>query len=125
MSSANFLTKKERNAVFGFTFLFGTPDENRTHNCPLGGDCYIHLTTEALLFFFNDSRHEYLRFCSGHRRRLLARTHNCPLHIIIAIIHPFYKKSNRFSKLIKTCLWDFGITKSYIHYNKKLFLRAF
>ena len=26
---------------------FGTPDENRTHNCPLGGDCYIHLTTEA------------------------------------------------------------------------------
>ena len=28
---------------------FGTPDENRTHNCPLGGDCYIHLTTEAYL----------------------------------------------------------------------------
>ena len=27
--------------------FFGTPDENRTHNCPLGGDCYIHLTTEA------------------------------------------------------------------------------
>lgn len=25
----------------------GTPDQNRTDNCPLGGDCYIHLTTEA------------------------------------------------------------------------------
>ncbi len=30
--------------------LIGTPDENRTHNCPLGGDCYIHLTTEAYFF---------------------------------------------------------------------------
>ena len=26
---------------------FGTPGGNRTHNCPLGGGCYIHLTTEA------------------------------------------------------------------------------
>ena len=26
---------------------FGTPGENRTHNGPLGGGCYIHLTTEA------------------------------------------------------------------------------
>ena len=25
----------------------GTPGENRTHICPLGGGCYIHLTTEA------------------------------------------------------------------------------
>lgn len=25
----------------------GTPGGNRTHNCPLGGGCYIHLTTEA------------------------------------------------------------------------------
>ena len=29
------------------TFLFGTPGGNRTHNGPLGGGCYIHLTTEA------------------------------------------------------------------------------
>ena len=35
--------------------FFGTPDENRTHNCPLGGGCYIHLTTEAYLIF-DDSR---------------------------------------------------------------------
>ena len=26
---------------------FGTPSENRTHNCPLGGGRYIHLTMEA------------------------------------------------------------------------------
>ena len=26
---------------------FGTPCGNRTHNGPLGGDCYIHLTKEA------------------------------------------------------------------------------
>ena len=26
---------------------FGTPGGNRTHNGPLGGGCYIHLTTEA------------------------------------------------------------------------------
>ena len=25
----------------------GTPSGNRTHNCPLGGGCYIHLTMEA------------------------------------------------------------------------------
>lgn len=25
----------------------GTPGGNRTHNGPLGGGCYIHLTTEA------------------------------------------------------------------------------
>ena len=24
-----------------------TPSRNRTYNCPLGGGCYIHLTTEA------------------------------------------------------------------------------
>ena len=29
------------------TVFFGTPGENRTHNEPLGGVCYIHLTTEA------------------------------------------------------------------------------
>lgn len=26
---------------------FGTPGGNRTHNCPLGGGCYIHLTKET------------------------------------------------------------------------------
>ena len=29
---------------------FGTPSENRTHNCPLGGGRYIHLTMEANYF---------------------------------------------------------------------------
>ena len=29
------------------TVFFGTPGETRTHNEPLGGVCYIHLTTEA------------------------------------------------------------------------------
>lgn len=32
--------------------IFGTPDGNRTHNGPLGGDCYIHLTTEAYIYDF-------------------------------------------------------------------------
>ncbi len=27
--------------------LDGTPGGNRTHNGPLGGGCYIHLTTEV------------------------------------------------------------------------------
>ena len=27
--------------------FFGTLCENRTHNCPLGGGCYIHLTKRA------------------------------------------------------------------------------
>ena len=27
--------------------VHGTPGGNRTHNGPLGGGCYIHLTTEA------------------------------------------------------------------------------
>ena len=31
------------------SFLFGTPAGNRTRNGPLGGGCYIHLTTEAYL----------------------------------------------------------------------------
>ena len=29
------------------SLTFGTPGGNRTHNGPLGGGCYIHLTTEA------------------------------------------------------------------------------
>ena len=28
----------------------GTPGGNRTHNGPLGGGCYIHLTTEAKIY---------------------------------------------------------------------------
>lgn len=32
-------------------FSFGTPSGNRTHNCPLGGGRYIHLTMEACAFF--------------------------------------------------------------------------
>ena len=31
------------------SFLLGTPAGNRTRNGPLGGGCYIHLTTEAYL----------------------------------------------------------------------------
>ena len=27
--------------------LLGTRNGNRTHNCPLGGGCYIHLTMQA------------------------------------------------------------------------------
>ena len=36
--------------------FFGTPCGNRTHNCPLGGDCYIHLTKEAYSFGDRSSR---------------------------------------------------------------------
>ncbi len=32
---------------------FGTPDGNRTHNLPLGGESYIHLTTEAFINVFS------------------------------------------------------------------------
>ena len=38
-------TKKPPLHLAGATF--GTPGGNRTHNGPLGGGCYIHLTTEA------------------------------------------------------------------------------
>ena len=40
-----YANKKAR--IFYGLFLFGTPGGNRTHNGPLGGGCYIHLTTEA------------------------------------------------------------------------------
>ena len=33
------------------TARFGTPCGNRTHNGPLGGGCYIHLTKEANIKF--------------------------------------------------------------------------
>ena len=35
--------------------FYGTPCGNRTHNGPLGGDCYIHITKEAKrinIFYF-------------------------------------------------------------------------
>ena len=41
-------THREKTEVLNLG-LFGTPAGNRTRNCPLGGGCYIHLTTEAHL----------------------------------------------------------------------------
>ena len=38
---------KQKKATRGCSILFGTPCGNRTHNGPLGGGCYIHLTKEA------------------------------------------------------------------------------
>ena len=32
---------------FRYIRFHNTPGGNRTHNCPLGGGCYIHLTTDA------------------------------------------------------------------------------
>ena len=55
------------------TFLFGTPGGNRTHNGPLGGGCYIHLTTEA----YSDSKRGafcLLRPCGGRVRARLSFT---------------------------------------------------
>ena len=39
------LNKKAR--VPGLSYVSGTPDRSRTDDYPLGGDYYIHLTTEA------------------------------------------------------------------------------
>ena len=66
------------------TFLFGTPGGNRTHNGPLGGGCYIHLTTEAyfILNVFPPTPGGYLpKPLKGSPRQSvasLARTHNGP-----------------------------------------------
>ena len=49
------------------SFLFGTPAGNRTRNGPLGGGCYIHLTTEAY-FVIPPGNTSSLR-SSCHRRR--------------------------------------------------------
>ena len=38
---------KNKALVSASALFFGTPGGNRTHNGPLGGGCYIHLTTEA------------------------------------------------------------------------------
>ena len=61
---ARFLRKKNENLYLIYV-LIGTPDENRTHNCPLGGDCYIHLTTEAvickyIILFFAQKCNDFL-----------------------------------------------------------------
>ena len=48
-----FFAKKKNANLCSIYVLIGTPDENRTHNCPLGGDCYIHLTTEAYRNFYH------------------------------------------------------------------------
>ena len=62
----------------------GTPGGNRTHNGPLGGGCYIHLTTEAyfILNVFPPTPGGYLpKPLKGSPRQSvasLARTHNGP-----------------------------------------------
>ena len=40
---------KNKALVSASALFFGTPGGNRTHNGPLGGGCYIHLTTEAYI----------------------------------------------------------------------------
>ena len=39
--------KSKNSAEQSVCGIHGTPNGNRTHNCPLGGGCYIHLTMEA------------------------------------------------------------------------------
>ena len=62
----------------------GTPGGNRTHNGPLGGGCYIHVTTEAyfILNVFPPTPGGYLpKPLKGSPRQSvasLARTHNGP-----------------------------------------------
>ena len=68
------------------SFLFGTPAGNRTRNGPLGGGCYIHLTTEADLFGRGGTRHQAV--CSDARA---ARADP------VFILHLFLGKGNRFS----------------------------
>ena len=41
----------------------GTPGGNRTHNGPLGGGCYIHLTTEA---YYRIASRRQAFACSGY-----------------------------------------------------------
>ena len=38
---------EKKSTSYQRAFSSGTPGGNRTHNGPLGGGCYIHLTTEA------------------------------------------------------------------------------
>ena len=44
-----FCKKEKSRSVAAALLFFGTPAGNRTRNGPLGGGCYIHLTTEAYL----------------------------------------------------------------------------
>ena len=41
---------RKNEKVLDLQGLFGTPSGNRTHNLPLGGAYYIHLTMEADLY---------------------------------------------------------------------------
>ena len=68
------------------SFLFGTPAGNRTRNGPLGGGCYIHLTTEADLFGRGGARHPAAR---SDARAARADP--------VFILHLFPGKGNRFS----------------------------
>ncbi len=80
---------------------FGTPGGNRTHNGPLGGGCYIHLTTEAY----------FIRLCQFARRYPsdhalvpipseisgVTPRHNAPTaHDNTCILHHSREKSKRF-----------------------------
>ena len=45
--------------------LIGTPNRNRTCNCPLGGGCYIHLTMKACVMierFFHILKSAFLLY---------------------------------------------------------------
>ena len=57
------------------SFLFGTPAGNRTRNGPLGGGCYIHLTTEAYLVI----PREYVVAALLVPPQAVGRTRNGPL----------------------------------------------
>ena len=46
----SFILCREIKMTATFCGQSGTPGGNRTHNGPLGGGCYIHLTTEACSF---------------------------------------------------------------------------
>ena len=59
---------------------YGTPCGNRTHNCPLGGDRYIHLTKEAYIKLSKNSNgYNRVPFCRAigdcERRRLSRHIH--------------------------------------------------
>ena len=48
--------------IRNYCWQHGTPGENRTHNGPLGGGCYIHLTTSAysiLAIFYSGVQRVY------------------------------------------------------------------
>ena len=46
------MLKIKNDAKIRFTPFYGTPDQDRTGNPPLGGASYIHLTTGAILTFW-------------------------------------------------------------------------